>query len=193
MAITSHNVLLGIGEMYVGAFGATEPLDTAVGTAPDDAIWTSVGATSGGLTVNVNQTFTPLTVDQKMSPVGQRLTERTISVSTQLAEGTLENLKTAINGGTITTGGSGGTAWKKLTPLKSNLAVVPTYIAIIVDGFAPGLLGSRRRFVGRKALSTDAVEYGLSKTDMTTFGLTLTLQDVSDSVDECYWVDKVEA
>lgn len=193
MAITAQNVLQGIGEMYIGAFGATEPLDTAVGTDPDDAVWTSVGGTDGGLTVTINQEFSPLTVDQRMMPVGQRLTSRSITVSTNLKEATLENLKTAINGGTITTGGSGGTAWKKLTPLSSQAAVVPTYIAIVVDGFAPGLLGSRRRFVGRKALSTDAVEYALSRTDSTMYSLTLTLQFVSDAVDECYWVDKVEA
>lgn len=192
MAITAYNVLQGIGEMYIGAFGATEPLDTAVSSAPDDAVWTSVGGTDGGVTVTVNQSFQPLTVDQRMMPVGQRLTERSVTVSTNLKEATLENLKTAINGGTITTGGSGGTAWKRLVPLKSELAVVPTYIAVIMDGFAPGLLGSRRRFVGRKALSTDAVAYSLSRTDSTMYSMTLTLQFVSDSIDECYWVDKTE-
>ena len=47
MGVTATNLLGGAGELYHGVFGAVEPLDTVVGDALDDEVWTDFGGTDG--------------------------------------------------------------------------------------------------------------------------------------------------
>src|SRR5690348_2244898 len=103
MAVTPTNLIMGPGDLWTGAFGVTEPLDTALGTAPATG-WTSTGGTMDGVEMVVDQKYTSLDVDQVVDIVGRRLTSRDISVSTNLAEPTLANFSIALNGGTVTTG-----------------------------------------------------------------------------------------
>ena len=63
-----------------------------------------MGATDGGLKFSIDQKFSVLNCDQLVDDVGSRLTSRAVMFDTNLAEPTLGNLKTAINGGTSASG-----------------------------------------------------------------------------------------
>jgi hypothetical protein len=103
--IDTTAILQGPCDVYVGAFGATEPV-AGTFTEPSSAIWTPVGATSGGVKLASAMTYKSIDVDQVPDEVGVRLTGRSSTVETQLAESTLANMKFLMNGGTITVGGA---------------------------------------------------------------------------------------
>lgn len=171
MSVTGTNLVMGPAELYLGAFGATEPADTAVGDPPSSAAWTDIGGTLGGATVNLGQEFAVLAADQIVDRAGSRMSNREISVQTQMAEPTLENLIYAINGGSITT----GSGYKSYTPGFTITATQPNYRALLLDGWAPGTTNQlRRRFILRKILSTAAVGVAYSKDGQTVFPVTFT-------------------
>lgn len=171
MATTTANLVQGPATLYFGAFGAAEPVDAVA--APSSA-WTDAGATKDGVNITIEQEYTELEVDQLADIAGQRLTKRTITVETNLAENTLANLKLALNGGTTTA--------TSYTPSSGVLnGAEPTYSALIIDGVAPN--GKARRIVVRKVLSTDNVEFSYSKSDQAVYSVTFTAHYVSGTVD----------
>lgn len=100
------SVLMGPCDMYVGTFGATEPVSSDWTTAIDTGIWVPAGATSGGIKLSVAIDTKTLEVDQVPEEVGVRVTGRKLAVETEMAESTLANLKFLMNGGTLTTSGA---------------------------------------------------------------------------------------
>lgn len=102
--IDTTAILQGPCDVYVGAFGATEPTD-GTWTDVNTAIWTPAGSTTGGVKVAAAMTYKSIEVDQVPDEVGVRMTGRSTTVETQLAEATLDNIKFLMNGGTITVGG----------------------------------------------------------------------------------------
>src|SRR3546814_4970682 len=99
MAVTVTNLTLGPGEMFSGDFGASEPADTDIANdIPDTSVsgsWTDLGGTQGGITLELNQEYTELEVDQVVDIPGRRLTKREFKLNTNLAEPTLENYQLA--------------------------------------------------------------------------------------------------
>src|SRR5438067_9947071 len=109
IAVNAANLVLGPARLYVAPFGSTEPTDASVTpngpSTPPSAPWTDVGGTDGGVTFEVDNTYTDLAVDQLTMPVGARLTEMKMTVTTKLSEMTLTNLQTSLNNiGTSNTG-----------------------------------------------------------------------------------------
>ncbi|WP_297699645.1 hypothetical protein [Mycobacterium sp.] len=184
MSITATNLILGPGTLYTGAFGATEPADTAVNTTPEVSAWTDLGATDGGVKLTIDQKFTELTVDQVVDSLGRRLTAREIMVDTNLAEPTLANLQLAMNGGTAAT----GAGFSSLDPLNVTSATQPTYVAVILDGFAPA--GFRRRVVIRKALNTSSIQSAYAKDKETYIPVTFAGHYVSSSITPFHITDQ---
>jgi hypothetical protein len=183
MAVTSANLVAGPAVVYTGVFGATEPLASAVSSVPASAAWTDIGGTDGGVKINIGLDYFTLDVDQLVDRVGSRLQKREITVETNLAEVTLANLKTAINGGTITA----SAAFQTFDPLNDNSATQPSYAAVIIDGWAPlGTAGAsasaRRRFIIRKVLNTDAVGLEYKKDGQTFIPVKLTAHYVSGAI-----------
>lgn len=170
----AYEVIMGAGRLYVGDFsltGANEPFDIAVNTTPQASAWTDVGFTNDGVTYTVNQTFSNMMVDQVADPVGAKMTERVVTIATNMAQATLENVKYALNTGTITT----GSGFKSLEPEYDGDELQPTYRAIIFDGFAPASAAGvvkRRRFLVRKVLSVEAVGVAYKKGDLTLIPVT---------------------
>jgi hypothetical protein len=185
MSVTATNVIMGPGTLYTGAFGATEPADAAVNTTPQASAWTDLGGTDGGVKVGIDQTYTELQVDQIVDRLGSRLTKRDTMVSTNLAEPTLENLSVALNGGTA----ASGSGFKSFEPDYATSATQPTYIAILVDGFAPSQ--KRRRIIVRKVLSTAKVDSEYTKDKQTFFPVEFTAHYVSSSIAPFKQVDEV--
>lgn len=158
MGVNVANILMSPADIYVAPFGSTEP---ALGTwtAPTTP-WVDAGGTTGGVKFAVNMDFKALEVDQVPDEVGVRMTGRKITVETMMAEVTLENIKTLMNGGTIST----GTGYKSFEPLSSSASFIPTYSALLLRGQAPGTnTGYYRHFIVRKVLSTDGFEIEQAK------------------------------
>lgn len=185
--ITTSDLILGPGALYSGAFGAVEPVDTAVASDPDDEVWTDVGGTYDGVEVTIAQEYTELEVDQVVDVVGRRLTKREFMIKTNLAQPTLENLALVMNAGTVASGGTGSTAFKSLEPNYATSATQPNYKALLMDGYAPN--GNNRRVIVRKALSTDDVSFAYSKKDQTVFSVTFAAHYVSKTIAPFKYVD----
>jgi hypothetical protein len=178
---SATNIIAGPADLYRGDFGATEPLDTAVGTAPSTPPWTNLGGTDDGVTLNVAHEWQNLRMDQIIDSAGKRKTGRTITVATNLVEGTLENLALALNeSATILAGGTGPTAWRAIEATGDDSGAEPTYSAIILRGRAPG--GKRRLFVIRRALSVEDVESAYKKDDQWLIPVTFEAHWVSASI-----------
>lgn len=163
MAVTVTNLIMGPADLYIGSFGATEPLDTVVNSTPAASAWTDLGGTQDGVKMVIDQTYTPLEVDQVVDEVGGRLTKRLFTIETNLAEATLENLKYLLNDGTA----ASGAGFKSFEPIYASSATQPTYRAVIIDGYAPQQF--RRRFIVRRCLSNDKVESTYKKDGQTLF------------------------
>jgi hypothetical protein len=176
MGVTVTNLLMGPCDVFVGAFGATEPT-LGTWTAPGVA-WVDAGGTTGGVTLKVSMDFKPLEVDQVPDEVGQRMTKRSIMVESTLAEATLENVKSLMNGGTIAT----GTGYKSFEPLASVAAFQPTYSAILLRGYAPGASSFLRHVIVRKVLSSDGFEFEQAKDKQSGFKVKWSGNYVSSSI-----------
>lgn len=178
MSVTASNLIQGPGYLYRGAFGATEPADSTVGTAPPASSWTDVGATTDGVTLEVEQEFSQLRVDQLDEDVESRRVRHSFMINTNLAEPTLDNLAMILN--STTTAGS-GSGYENLSAGLATAGQFSTYSALIVDG--PGdSSGNTRRFIGRKMLNTSNVSQAYTKDGMTVFSVSWRGHWVSDVI-----------
>lgn len=170
MAVTVANLVQGPATLYVGAFGATEPADTAVNTGPSSVtggVWTDLGGTVDGAELTIKQEYKELEVDQVVDIPGRRLVKRDLTVKTKLAEPTFQNLVYALNDGTTAT----GAGYKNYTPAFTDAATQPTYRALILHGWAAaagaGGQSKRRMVILRRVLSSDDVELSYTKDKQT--------------------------
>lgn len=167
MATNVSNLVLGTANLYVATFGTTETGVTtlsSLSTAPTGG-WTAVGATSDGVTLTIKQSYTELEADQVLDVAGNRLTKREMTIETNLAELTLANLQTALNGGSIAT----GTGTSTFDPGANLSGAEPAYSALIIDGVSPG--GKPRRVIVRKALQTGDVQFAYKKGDQSMYSV----------------------
>lgn len=178
---SASNIIAGAATLYRADFGATEPADTAVATPLDDP-WVSLGGTDDGVTLTVAHDWFEARMDQTIDVPERRKTSRTITVATNLVEGTLENYLLAISqaASTIETGGTGATAWRGVDLEGDDSGDVPDYSAIILQGRAPG--GKRRLFLCRKVLQTEDVESAYKKDDQWLIPVTFSLHWVSSTI-----------
>jgi hypothetical protein len=177
VAIQPQNVVMGPATVYTGAFGATEPAYSAIGSPPNSAVWTDVGGTADGTSVllEVEHSLTNINVEQLIDPIGARVSKRVIQVTVVLEEATLNNLNLAMNQLLTISPGSGYTV---ADPLTSITAVQPTYTAVLIDGWAPTTgtteTECRRRMIIRKCLSSSKADLEYEKTKAVLFHTTWT-------------------
>lgn len=155
--LVANNTVRGPANIWVGAFGVTEPAQSNAALIADPgAGWTSVGLTEGGVTWDDEQTVSGTRADQVIDEIGGRITARKTMVTFNLLEPTLARLLIALNNfGTVTT----GTGITTYDPGQFTAGSIPAYTAILVDGWAPQLSGggaARRRAIFRKVLNTNA-------------------------------------
>lgn len=167
--VTATNLIQGPATLYWAPFSTTEPLTVA---AAPIAPWVDLGGTKDGVALGIADEYSVLSVDQIIYEVARRRINRVLTVKTNLAEATLENLAHAINNTAPAAG--------VLTADDGLTAFDPAYGAIILDGIAPG--GFRRRAIFRKTLSTDAVESSYKKDGQTLVPVTFTAHWISSSV-----------
>lgn len=190
MPVSATNLLVGPGALWSGDFGETEPTNAEVaGAVP--AGWTDLGGTDGGVSVTAAREYFSLRVDQVVESPGRRLTELDVSVSTNLAEPTLENWNLALADAVsaITTGGAGAAGWAAMDiGGPDEPGAEPVYKAIMFRGRAPG--NKRRLVIIRKALSTDEVQSDYKKDGMTFIPVTFAAHWVSASIKSVHVVEE---
>lgn len=127
-------VLAGVGRLYIAPSGTAFPLDPSV--APD-AAFIDQGYTDEGVNLVIEQAVEELRVEEEMDPVDLLMVSRNVRFESALAQFSLENLKNALGGGTITTA-VGPPATKTYVPPDS----LSTF-AVLFRGTAP--TGSEKR------------------------------------------------
>ena len=190
MALSPFNICQGPATLYTGAFGTTEPADSAVASVPG-AGWTDVGIIADGTAVlmEMDLTYGDQGADQLVDPVGARLTKRTIQVTASLAEATLANMQIALN--QLATIGV-NTGYSTLDPLTTGSSTQPTYTALIIDGWAPTLstgAAARRRIIVRKTLTASKLALEYEKSKAAVFACTFSAYYVSASIGLFHVVD----
>lgn len=167
--VTPANVFSGPADVWTGTFGATEPADAE---AAPGVGWLNVGATDGGTTATITQTYFEHMVDQVDMAVGARRTALGITAATTMAEATLANLRRALNQVT--------SAATKIEISAENTNSEPNYAAVLLQG--PGPAGAPRLFVIRRVLSTENISYGNQKDAKTGIPVTFKGYYISPSI-----------
>jgi hypothetical protein len=187
MAINPNNVCQGPAVIYWNAFQAAEPPDTNAAITQPPYITGSVnyvdlGATTGGVTFMVAHTYGQIKADQVVDPIGARLTGRAITVTFGLLEATLQNLYLAMNQAANQNILTGVTT---LDPVTTSSATQPTYISLLIDGWAPTLatgVAARRRIIVRKCLNDVKASAKYDMTNQVTWECTFTAFYVSGTI-----------
>ena len=194
MSIDALNLVLGPARLYVAPFKSTEPQDATVTPngylTPPGAPWTDVGGTDGGVTFEIDNTYTDLQVDQVIMAVGSRLTEAKMTVTAKLSEMTLTNFQTAINNIGIQ---ASGTGYQTMEIPVGTASTQPQYAALCIDGWAPMTTSGTpalRRIIVRKVLSQVKASLVWDKKTQQSFDCTFTAYYVSDTVNPVHWVDE---
>lgn len=187
------NLLMGPATVYLGTFDGTtsrEPADTAVNSTPAASAWIDVGLTDGGVTLSVDPKFTDFSADQIVDVPGTRLTSRTITVATTMAEATLANLAAALN----TVVGATGSGFASFEPNYGQFASQVPYAAVLLDGWAPDPADPnanlRRRVILRKTVQTSKVDLAYAKDKQVGLPVTWQAYYVSDSIAPFHIVDQ---
>lgn len=170
MTVTSTNAMGGPITLWVGTFGATEPVNAGTAPATD---WTQVGGTEGGATLTLTQGYTNYAFDQIAMSPGADLSSQAVSVATNLAEPTLANLRVAANQAV-----DAATDLELFGDDLTNDA--PNYQAVLLQGKKPG--GGPRMWVVRRCLSTKDIGIPFKKDGQTVFPVEFTGYYVSASI-----------
>jgi hypothetical protein len=195
IAINDSNLVLGPATLYVASYPAAEPQDATVTPngylTPPGTPWVDVGATDGGVTFEVDNTYTDLAADQVTMAVGSRLTESKMQVTAKLSEMTFTNLQTAINNIGVT---ASGTGWQSMEIPVGTASTQPSYMALIVDGWAPMTTGGTpalRRIIVRKVLSQVKASFTFDRKTQQSLDCTFTCYYVSGTQNPVHLVDEL--
>lgn len=107
------------GFLFWAPIGTAEPTHAVTGSVFSDvwaAAWVRLGGTEEGHNFNWQTSFDPVTVAELLDPVKYVTTGRSGSVAFALADFHANNVKRALNGGTLTTTGATTTTMTTYTP-----------------------------------------------------------------------------
>jgi hypothetical protein len=112
-AVAVPNLLVDPGWLFWAPIGTAIPTHTAAASKFSDAwaaAWLPLGATAEGSTFQYEVEVEAMSVAELFDPIKYATVARSGNLSFALADWTLTNLKRALNGGTITTTGTGATS-----------------------------------------------------------------------------------
>src|ERR1044072_5260774 len=117
---TVENVLVGVAYLYVAPVGTTPPADSVDPGELWPSPWVYVGASEEGLAVVKGADIGTINIEESPLPVKRVTNQSTFDLRISLSEDTVETMKLAYGGGTITTiAGSAGVAGQKRLTLSS--------------------------------------------------------------------------
>lgn len=181
MGVTRTNLIMGPASLYIAATGATEPTDLTTAWA---VAWRNLGATDGGITIEVVEAWAKLSADQIADVPGRRLISREVFVNTSMAEPTLDNFAAALNEPTPAAAVSGVRTFE---PTNGLAALNPAEKAVGFEGQAPG--GYKRRIVLRSCLSIEGTKELSKKDGQKLFAVKWAAHFVSDSIAPFVYLD----
>jgi len=110
-----ENIVISAGDLFVAPAGTTRPTPNLgfKGVWPDG--WRYMGLTSDASEINIEREFMDKMVEQAMGKVGSEVVGETLTITTTLAELTMQNLQ-LVWGGEFTdvAAGVGTTAYERL-------------------------------------------------------------------------------
>lgn len=117
--VVKPNLLIGPGFLFWAPIGTTEPAATAAGGVFTDTwpvAWLPLGATTEGSKFGYQSSMEGISVAEFFDPIQFATTGRNGSVEFNLASFSLTNIKYAMNGGALTSTGTGDAAVNTYTP-----------------------------------------------------------------------------
>ncbi len=171
------------GESYTDTLNALT-VNTAGGVTA--AAYRNVGFTNNGLQISYQPTFDSVTVDQLLDTAKLFKSAMMVQISTEMAEGTLENILAVFGQkkGTLAENvGSGLDQTDTLGLEAGALGAAPTERQLIAVGQAPtsGASATERVYYARRVLSVEQSQFSLARTAATTFPVTFRLLPSGDS------------
>jgi hypothetical protein len=149
------------------------------------AAYRNVGFTNNGLQISYQPTFDSVTVDQLLDTAKLFKSAMMVQISTEMAEGTLENILAVFGQkkGTLASAGSDLTATDTLGLEAGALGAAPTERQLIAVGQAPTseATATERVYYARRVLSVEQSQFSLARTAATTFPVTFRLLPSGDS------------
>lgn len=109
----------GAGYLYWAQLATSFPANTVVGSVFTDAWpagWNLLGVTREGHTFSYSLSTEPVEAAEYLDPLLTVTTGRTVGMTMDLMQLHLTNVKRALNGGTLSTSGSGPTLLSTYTP-----------------------------------------------------------------------------
>lgn len=193
--INTTDILAGPGQLWWDlAASAVLPTDADIGSdLTSVGTWRDGGTTEGGLTITTNQTFHEIRGDQAPDTLARRLTERQVTVATNLLEGSLENLAAALNADPTTAITEDTTAtppYRRFDLEPGQDAFIPVDLSIVVDGWAPGT-SKMRRALTRKANSIESVGKAWRKDGAWMIPVTFAALYVDNTTSPITWWDEL--
>jgi hypothetical protein len=143
------------------------------------AAYRNVGFTNNGLQISYQPTYDSVTVDQLLDTAKLFKSAMQVQISTEMAEGTLENVLAVFGqkSSTLTENGTGLTATDTLGLEAGALGSAPTERQLIAVGQAPtaDATETERVYYARRVLSVEQSQFSLARTAATTFPVTFRL------------------
>ena len=165
--------------------GATQTATPTESTPAIGGAYRNVGYTNNGLQISYQPTYDSVTVDQLLDTAKLFKSAMQVQISTEMAEGTLENVLAVFGqkSSTLTSSGTGQTAVDELGLEAGALGAAPTERQLIAVGQAPTSEASatERVYYARRVLSVEQSQFSLARTAATTFPVTFRLLPSGDS------------
>lgn len=170
------------GESYTTTLNALTPNSAGGLTA---AAYRNVGYTNNGLQISYQPTYDSVTVDQLLDTAKLFKSAMQVQISTEMAEGTLENVLAVFGQkkDTLASTGTGLAATDTLGLEAGALGSAPTERQLIAVGQGPTSEASatERVYYARRVLSVEQSQFSLARTAATTFPVTFRLLPSGDS------------
>ena len=169
--------------------GATQTASPTESTPAIGGAYRNVGYTNNGLQISYQPTYDSVTVDQLLDTAKLFKSAMQVQISTEMAEGTLENVLAVFGqkSSTLQSSGTGATAVDELGLEAGALGAAPTERQLIAVGQAPTVdesgtgIASERVYYARRVLSVEQSQFSLARTAATTFPVTFRLLPSGDS------------
>lgn len=174
--VDTTKMMVGPGKMRYAPVGTSDATVVATGL-PVWTSWTDVGATDGGVQMSIAKDYANHTVDQVADWVASSITERHVTLQTNVVESAnLAKLSLVNNGGVSA---SVNASWDKYEPNVDLIATQETYIAVAVEGKT--LAGKSCIIVARRVLNVDSVSWEFKKDGKTMYSLSFAGHYVDDT------------
>jgi hypothetical protein len=149
------------------------------------AAYRNVGYTNNGLQISYQPTYDSVTVDQLLDTAKLFKSAMQVQISTEMAEGTLENVLAVFGQkkDTLSSTGTGASSVDTLGLEAGALGAAPTERQLIAVGQGPTSEASatERVYYARRVLSVEQSQFSLARTAATTFPVTFRLLPSGDS------------